>query len=67
MTFVKFQLEYFCIQAELHATLDHCGMLKAIIMHSGLFHYWAAEFQNLLRGPHFNIIKWAKYMGYRIK
>ena len=24
MTFFKFQLEYFCNQAELHATLDHC-------------------------------------------
>ena len=25
MTFFKFQLEYFCNQAELHATLDHCA------------------------------------------
>ena len=24
MTFLKSQLEYFCNQAELHATLDHC-------------------------------------------
>ena len=26
MTFFKFQLEYFCNQAELHATLDHCAL-----------------------------------------
>ena len=27
MTFIKFQLEYFCYQAELHATLDHCVLV----------------------------------------
>ena len=27
MTFFKFQLEYFCNQAELHATLDHCACI----------------------------------------
>ena len=27
MTFFKFQLEYFCNQAELHATLDHCVLM----------------------------------------
>ena len=31
MTFFKFQLEYFCNQAELHATLDHCGPAEPLI------------------------------------
>ena len=28
MAFFKFQLEYFCNQAELHATLDHCALFE---------------------------------------
>ena len=39
MTFFEIQLEYFCFQAELHATLDHCvtpdynaGKMKAMMV-----------------------------------